>query len=234
MCGTKPVVSVFVLSLSVAALAVAAYCAEQPKAATVTAPAVSSVKQFTHDGIAKTNLISDESHLYVTEWLAARHVVIKYSINGADHAFVPVRFNDFQALDISRDHSSLLIAPKQGSADNAEFWSLPLNAGAPHKIGELAGRDASWSADGTHLTYGKGSSLYIANADGTGTNGAVGCLLTACRSAARDHTRQSDLHEATVHARIRADHDRGRRDHDRDRLTGDQEDREHQDLRRLP
>ena len=167
MCGTKPVVPVFVLSLSVAALAVAAYCAEQPKAATVTAPAVSSVKQFTHDGIAKTNLISDESHLYVTEWLAARHVVIKYSINGTDHALVPGRFNDFQALDISRDHSSLLITPKQGSGDNAEFWSLPLNAGAPHKIGELAGRDASWSTDGTHLTYGKGSSLYFANADGT-------------------------------------------------------------------
>src|ERR1035438_8311014 len=149
MCGTKPVVPVFVLSLSVAAFAVAAYSAEQPKAAPVTAPAVSSVKQFTHDGIAKTNLISDESHLYVTEWLAARHIVIKYPIDGAEHAVVPGRFNDFQALDISRDHSSLLITPMQGSADNAEFWSLPLHAGAPHKIGELAGRDASWSADGT-------------------------------------------------------------------------------------
>lgn len=134
MCGTKPVVPVFVLSLSVAAFAVAAYCAEQPKAAPVAAPAVSSVKQITHDGIAKTNLISDESHLYVTERLAARHIVTKYSINGADHAVVTGRFHDFQALDISRDRSSLLITPLQGSADNAEFWSLSLNAGASHKI----------------------------------------------------------------------------------------------------
>jgi Tol biopolymer transport system component len=167
MCGKNAVLSVFVLSLSVAAFAGGAYCAEQPEAAPGTAPAVFSVKQFTHDGIMKTNLVSDESHLYVTEWLAARHIVTKYSINGADHAAVPSTFNDFQAIDISPDHSSLLITPMQGSAD-AELWSLPLNAGAPHKIGELAGRDATWSADGSHLTYGKGSSLYIANADGTG------------------------------------------------------------------
>ena len=159
--------SASVLFLSVATFAGVSYCAEQPEAAPVAAPAVSSVKQFTHDGITKTNLVSDESHLYVTEWLAARHIVTKYSINDAEHAAVPGTFNDFQAIDISPDHSSLLITPVQGSAD-AEFWSLPLNAGAPHKIGELAGRDASWSADGSHLTYGKGSSLYIANADGTG------------------------------------------------------------------
>ncbi len=166
MCGKHPVVSGFVLSLSVVAFAGAAYCAEQPEAAPVTPPAVSSVKQFTHDGVTKTNLVSDESHLYVTEWVAARHVVTKYSIDGADHAAVPSTFNDFQAIDISPDHSSLLITPMQGSAD-AELWSLPLHAGAPHKIGELTGRGASWSADGNHLTYGKGSSLYIANSDGT-------------------------------------------------------------------
>ena len=142
MCGRHPVVSAFVLSLSVAALAGAACCAEQPEAAPVTSPAVSSVKQFTHDGITKTNLVSDESHLYVTEWLSARHIVTKYSIDGADHAAVPSTFNDFQAIDISPDHSSLLITPMQGSTD-AELWSLRLNAGAPHRIGELAGRDAS-------------------------------------------------------------------------------------------
>jgi Tol biopolymer transport system component len=166
MCGKHPVLSAFTLSLSVAAFAGAAYGDEQPEAP-VTAPAVSSVKQFTRDGITKTNLVSDESHLYVTEWVAARHVVTKYSIDGADHAAVPSTFNDFQANDISPDHSSLLITPIQGSAD-AELWSLPLNAGAPHRIGDLAGRDASWSPDGSHVTYGKGSSLYMANADGTG------------------------------------------------------------------
>jgi Tol biopolymer transport system component len=166
MCGKHPVVSAFVLSLSVVAFAGAAFSAEQPEAAPVTAPAVTSVKQFTHDGITKTNLVSDESHLYVTEWPAARHIVTRYSIDGADHVAVPSTFNDFQAIDISPDHSSLLITPMPGSAD-AELWSLPLHAGAPHKIGELTGRDASWSADGSHLTYGKGSSLYIANSDGT-------------------------------------------------------------------
>src|SRR5580692_2648008 len=114
MCGKHPALSAFVLSLSVAAFAGAAYGDEQPEAP-VTAPGVSSVKQFTHDGITKTNLVSDESHLYVTEWLAARHIVTKYSIDGADHAAVPSTFNDFQANDISPDHSSLLITPVQGS-----------------------------------------------------------------------------------------------------------------------
>jgi Tol biopolymer transport system component len=166
MCGKHPAVSAFVLSLAVAAFAGATLSAEQPEAVAVTAPAVTSVTQFTHDGISKTNLVSDESHLYVTEWPAARHMVTKYSIGGADHSAVPSTFNDFQAIDISPDHSSLLITPVQGSAE-AELWSLPLNAGVPHRIGGLTVRDARWSADGSHLTYGKGSSLYIANADGT-------------------------------------------------------------------
>ena len=103
--------SAFVLSLSVAVFASAAFCDEQPEGAPVAASAVSSVKQFTHDGLTKTNLVSDESHLYVTEWVAARHVVTKYSIDGADHAAVPSTFNDFQANDISPDHSSLMVTP---------------------------------------------------------------------------------------------------------------------------
>ena len=159
--------SVFALFLSVAAFASTAHCAEQPETGHVTAPVVTSVKQFTNDGVTKTNLVSDESHLYLTEWMAARHVVIKYSINDGGHSDVLGTLKDFQAIDISPDHASLLITPVLGSAD-AQLWSMPLNAGAPHQIGALAGRDASWSADGSHLTYGKGRSLYVANADGTG------------------------------------------------------------------
>jgi hypothetical protein len=43
------------------------------------------------------------------------------------------------AVDISPDHSALLVAPIQGGASNNQFWTLPVNSGTPHKLGELAG-----------------------------------------------------------------------------------------------
>ena len=70
----KGAVAPFVLTqaflLLVATVAVPG--ADNPKEAD--RPAVTSVKQITSDGVSKTNLLSDESNLYVTEWPAARHV----------------------------------------------------------------------------------------------------------------------------------------------------------------
>lgn len=153
--------------------AASGWCAEQPGAAANTsAPAVVSIAQFTHDGVTKTNLVSDDSNLYVTEWPTGRHVVARFSLPGAERSVMPSSFLNIQALDISPDRANLLVSPMQGGGDS-EFWDFPVNAGAPHKIGDLSGRDASWSADGQKLTFSKGSSLYVANADGTGAHAVV-------------------------------------------------------------
>ena len=154
-----------VLQLAFLLIAIlAAFGADAPKESAK--PAVKSVTQVTRDGVSKTNLVSDESTLYVTEWPAARHVVAKVSLPDASRSVIShSAFPNVQALDVSPDRTKLLVAPMQSGGD-AEFWILPVNAGEPKRIADLSGRDASWSADGQHLVFSKGSKLFVAKADG--------------------------------------------------------------------
>ena len=130
-------------------------------------PRVTSIAQVTHDGFAKTNLLSDDSNLYVTEWTAGRHVIAKVSLKHADRSLVSSPFSNLQAFDLSPDHARLLVAPVQGGAGDNEFWTSPVETGSPERVGGLTGRDAAWSADGRQLAFGKGSVLYLASATGT-------------------------------------------------------------------
>jgi Tol biopolymer transport system component len=157
----------YVLSSFLAVVPGSAACAEHPSETTVATPRVISITQLTHDGVSKTNLLSDDSNLYVTEWPSSGRVLAKYSLPAASRSLIPSTFANVQALDISPDHSALLVAPIRGGASNNEFWTLPVHSGTPHKLGELAGRDASWSADGQQLVFGKGSALYIASTSGS-------------------------------------------------------------------
>ena len=130
-------------------------------------PKVTSVTKITHDGITKTNLLSDDSNLYITEWPSARHVVAKVSLQQFDRYLVPSSFSNLQALDLSPDHSRLLVSPLQGGSVDNEFWTLPVTSGPMKRIGSLTGRDATWSRDGQLIAFGKGSGLFIASATGT-------------------------------------------------------------------
>ena len=144
----------------------AARCADHPTGVVGAKPKVISVTQITHDGASKTGLLSDDSHLYITEWPSARHIVAKVSLRNADRSLIRSSFSNVQALDISPDHTRLLVAPIQGGVSDSELWTVPVGAGSPLKLGDLVGRDASWSADGQQLVFGKGSTLYTANGDG--------------------------------------------------------------------
>ena len=156
-----------VLSLIFPLIAIlAAQAADAPKDSGVSPSAVKSVTQVTRDGVSKTNLLADDSSLYVTEWPAARHVVAKVTLPDANRSVFSNGFPNMQALDISPDRSRLLIAPMQTGGDS-EFWTLPLSAGSPARLGDLSGRDASWSNDGKYLVFSKGSTVYLANADGS-------------------------------------------------------------------
>jgi len=144
-----------------------AFSADQPNTDAV--PRVLSRTQITNDRVSKTGLIADDSSLYVTEWPAAHHVVTKFSLTGKTRSVLPTRFGNVQALDLSPDLKKLLITPIKGGTSDTEFWTLPVNStGRAEKIGELMGRDGAWSSDGRQLVFGKGSSLYIANTDGSG------------------------------------------------------------------
>src|SRR6266567_1605153 len=155
-----------IASVGLIALA-GAFSARARGSASMASPRVTSITQITHDGFRKTNLLADDSQLYVTELPAAHRVIAKVSLPGSDRSLMPSPFSNLQALDLSPDHTKLLVAPiKSGSTDD-EFWTLPVATGSPERIGDLTGRDASWSKDGQQLVFAKGSALYLSNAAGT-------------------------------------------------------------------
>jgi Tol biopolymer transport system component len=144
---------------------VAAFCGDHPRESGAALPSVTSISQVTHDGVTKTNLLADESHLYVTErW--AQSLITKVSPQGSDRQIIFTRFPSLQALDLSPDRAKLLVAPIQGGSADKEFWTLPVTGGTSERVGTLTGRDGSWSADGQRLAFGKGPDLYVASSTG--------------------------------------------------------------------
>jgi Tol biopolymer transport system component len=148
-------------------VAAAAFSRDRAQKSAAALPRVTSITQVTHDGFSKTSLLSDDSHLYVTESPAARHVIAKVSLHNLDRTVIRTAFSDLQALDVSADHTKLLVSPVRGGSSDNEFWTLPIDNGSPVRVGKLIGRDASWSMDGQQLAFGKGSVLYLASSMGT-------------------------------------------------------------------
>jgi Tol biopolymer transport system component len=135
-------------------------------AGTGPAPRVTAIKQITRDGYPKTNLVADGSELFVNESLALDRVIAKVTLSGSGRSLVPSPFTSLQALDMSPDHSRLLVSSQSKTSGENEFWTLPLASGNPERIGRLSGRDASWSSDGKRLAFAQGSTLYLSGAAG--------------------------------------------------------------------
>ena len=159
--------SILRAALFAALASTAMFCAEPAKESTANSPKVTAVIQITHDGISKANLVSDESDLYVTESPASGHVVTKLSLRDAQRVVISGDFPDVQAFDVSSDHTRLLVSRRQGAAGENEFWTLPINAGLPQRLADSTGRYATWSPDNKHLAFVKGSTIFLANADGS-------------------------------------------------------------------
>ena len=155
-----------IVSLITVIAAAAGLHTDPPNQAAVRSPKVTAIIPATHDGFSKTNLIADDSHLYVTEFPTGHHVVAKLSLRGLNRSIISSPFSNLQALDLSHDRAQLLVSPIQGGSGNNEFWVLSTKAASPVRVGDLTGRDASWSVDGQDLVFGKGSFLNIATSTG--------------------------------------------------------------------
>jgi Tol biopolymer transport system component len=136
-------------------------------AGTGPAPRVTAIRQITHDGYPKAKLVADGSELYVNESRAADRIVAKVILRGSARSVLDSPFPSLEALDLSPDHSRLLVSSKSKASGENEFWTLPLGAGSAERLGVLSGRDASWSSDGKRLAFAQGSTLYLSNAQGS-------------------------------------------------------------------
>ena len=131
-------------------------------------PKVLNTTQITHDGVPKQNgVLTDGSRLYIIETNGGRKFLAQASVTGGDTSVIPTPFTNIAVTDISPDRSQLLSANFIGTDTEAQFWTLPLAAGAPRRLADVVGHFGVWSPDGRQLAFAKGSDIYLANADGT-------------------------------------------------------------------
>ena len=154
-----------VFSLAVSACFVAAVLAyvfrpEQPP------PRVTGSKQITSDGFQKLWMVSDGNRLYLTETSSSRFLPVQVATAGGEVAPFNIPLENPFIADAARDGSELLLTggpnPFQG---RNPFWSLPLPAGSPRRLGSLMGHDPVWGPRG-QLVFGQGNDIFVAEHDG--------------------------------------------------------------------
>lgn len=129
---------------------------------------ITEIKQISHDGLPKTALVATDSEPIVTEAPGGRHLIARFSATGDRTVLSPALNGDpnsVRGLDLSGDQSKMLISQNDAAGDR-QLWQVPLGAGSPQHIG-VSAQEAAWSADGKKLIFVKGSSLNVANADGS-------------------------------------------------------------------
>ena len=133
-------------------------------------PRVLATTQLTNDGVRKLGLLTDGLRLYITESKGSSMFLVQASVAGGETSTIPTTFPDISLVDISPDHSRLLVKGILVDRFNeAEFWVLPLPSGSPLRVADVAGSDGGWSPDGRQLVFARGEDVYLAKADGTDT-----------------------------------------------------------------
>ena len=131
-----------------------------------TPPRVLATTQLTRDGMPKDGLFTDGSRLYIGEFNGTTRLLVQTAVTGGETALIPTPFPAVGLLDISPDHSQLLVTNLVGN-EPTEFWALPLPSGPPRRIADVTGGAGQWSPDGRQLVFTKGEDVYLAKSDGT-------------------------------------------------------------------
>lgn len=132
-----------------------------------TPPRVLAITQLTKDGVPKAGLLTDGSRLYIEESRGTNNFLVQAAATGGETSPIPTPFPAISLLDISPDHSQLMVLNIVNNIGPAEFWALPLPSGPPRRIADVTGSDGKWSPDGRQLVFARGDNIYLAKADGT-------------------------------------------------------------------
>ncbi len=133
-------------------------------------PKVSNYVQLTHDGQPKYLVGTEGSRLFLYVASGDNQGMAEMSTSGGEPRKMqlpPLSFNSPQPLSLSPDGSELLVMDGHGVPLSGPLWSVPVVGGSPRKLGDIAGQNGAWSADGKFIAYSNGNSLFTAKADGT-------------------------------------------------------------------
>jgi Tol biopolymer transport system component len=131
-------------------------------------PRVQAVRQLTDDGEPKAtsrpaalgSLASDGSRVYFNEKRSGNWGIAQISVVGGQSA--PLNTAVFEPIIAGIDPDSSKLLTLNG-------WLLPVPAGSPRRLGDLANvqiNSADYFPDGQRIVYATGPAIYIADKDG--------------------------------------------------------------------
>src|SRR5207244_10094490 len=90
---------------------------------------------------------------------------------GGAPAVLPSPFAGLVSSALSADHSQLLAVSYLARVSDTEsqVWTVPIPTGSPRRLADVLGHFGTWSPDGRLLAFGKGTEIYLADADGSNT-----------------------------------------------------------------
>jgi len=137
--------------------------------------------QITYDGAPKTGLVTDGSNLYFGEWREGRIVMSSVSVNGGAVREIATPFVQAEPVAVRADGRALLVLAGDGQEQERSLWEVPVQGGAPQRVGGLVCHSAAWSPDGREIAYASGNAIYL-----TADNGASQHLIHAFAAVPQD------------------------------------------------
>jgi Tol biopolymer transport system component/DNA-binding winged helix-turn-helix (wHTH) protein len=142
-------------------------------------PRVTAINRLTHTGRIDEwgDLVTDGSRIYYLERDGGHWNLMQTSVQGGGSQRVASAFpgSNARILDVSRDLSQFLVGTFTMRDTEMLLWTLPVQGGAPHRMGNIQARFAVWTRDGRAILYNRERDLMLADADGGNTRK----LLTA-------------------------------------------------------
>jgi serine/threonine protein kinase/WD40 repeat protein len=129
-------------------------------------PRITGSRQITSDGLPKLTPVTDGSRIFFTENPPSHFSIAQVSADGGETAPLDVPIDNPVVADISPEGSQLLLTQLRFDGSDSPYWMMPVPAGSPRRLGEVAGHDATWTPDGK-LMFARGNDLYIAEHDGS-------------------------------------------------------------------
>ena len=126
-------------------------------------PRILGSKQITNDALPKISLVTDGNRVYFTEAPATGLAIAQISTGGGEAASLSVPFSDPVVADVSLEKSELLV--NQSGEFGGPYYSLPLPAGSPRRLGNVHGQAAIWAPNGK-LLFADAKDIYLADHDG--------------------------------------------------------------------
>ena len=131
-------------------------------------PRLIGVTPITSDSLAKNaTMLTDGARIYFGEISAERFVLSQVSTSGGEVAAVSTPLLNVNPIDISPDHSHLLVGSFVGTEPEAQLWMVPLPAGSPRRLADITAHDGTFSPDGRQVLFANGASLFLAKSDGS-------------------------------------------------------------------